>query len=171
MISDYLKIQSSEVIKLANKHPRVNILFPACGVGGHCIAVDPYFILSDYNEEAKLIKTARQVNNFKPLWCVERINNQRLKFKIEIALAGIDKKDVDIELCDGVLTIKHDGPKEDNSAEEALHKGIAKRAFKLKFTLAEDLEVLGAAIKNGLLTVNLERVVPDHKKPRVIEVK
>ena len=94
-----------------------------------------------------------------------------LKFKIEIALAGIDKKDFDIELCDGVLTIKHDGPKEDNSAEEALHKGIAKRAFKLKFTLAEDLEVLGAAIKNGLLTVNLERVVPDHKKPRVIEVK
>ena len=94
-----------------------------------------------------------------------------LKLKIEIALAGIDKKDVDIELCDGVLTIKHDGPKEDNSAEEALHKGIAKRAFKLKFTLAEDLEVLGAAIKNGLLTVNLERVVPDHKKPRVIEVK
>ena len=94
-----------------------------------------------------------------------------LKFKIEIALAGIDKKDVDIELCDGVLTIKHDGPKEDNSAEEALHKGIAKGAFKLKFTLAEDLEVLGAAIKNGLLTVNLERVVPDHKKPRVIEVK
>ena len=94
-----------------------------------------------------------------------------LKFKIEIALAGIDKKDVDIELCDGLLTIKHDGPKEDNSAEEALHKGIAKRAFKLKFTLAEDLEVLGAAIKNGLLTVNLERVVPDHKKPRVIEVK
>tara|TARA_B100000674_G_scaffold2047_1_gene1681 strand:- start:518 stop:934 length:417 start_codon:yes stop_codon:yes gene_type:complete len=94
-----------------------------------------------------------------------------LKFKIEIALAGIDKKDVDIELCDGVLTIKHDGPKEDNSAEETLHKGIAKRAFKLKFTLAEDLEVLGAAIKNGLLTVNLERVVPDHKKPRVIEVK
>ena len=94
-----------------------------------------------------------------------------LKFKIEIALAGIDKKDVDIELCDGVLSIKHDGPKEDNSAEEALHKGIAKRAFKLKFTLAEDLEVLGAAIKNGLLTVNLERVVPDHKKPRVIEVK
>ena len=94
-----------------------------------------------------------------------------LKFKIEIALAGIDKKDVDIELCDGVLTIKHDGPNEDDSAEEALHKGIAKRAFKLKFTLAEDLEVLGAAIKNGLLTVNLERVVPDHKKPRVIEVK
>ena len=99
------------------------------------------------------------------------IFKDRLKFKIEIALAGIDKKDVDIELCDGVLTIKHDGPKEDNSAEEALHKGIAKRAFKLKFTLAEDLEVLGAAIKNGLLTVNLERVVPDHKKPRVIEVK
>ena len=78
-----------ELIELANKHPRVNILSPACGVGGHCIAVDPYFILSDYNEEAKLIKTARQVNNFKPLWCVERINNQRLKFKIE---KGVEAK-------------------------------------------------------------------------------
>ena len=128
---------------------------------------------------------SNRVLGFEPLVDrLERISNESqsgyppynifkdgLKFKIEIALAGIDKKDVDIELCDGVLTIKHDGPKEDNSAEEALHKGIAKRAFKLKFTLAEDLEVLGAAIKNGLLTVNLERVVPDHKKPRVIEVK
>ena len=68
------------------------------------------------------------------------------------------------------LTIKHDGPKRTILLKRHA-QGIAKRAFKLKFTLVEDLEVLGAAIKNGLLTVNLERVVPDHKKPRVIEVK
>jgi|TARA_B100000676_G_scaffold202905_1_gene199152 molecular chaperone IbpA len=94
-----------------------------------------------------------------------------LKFQIEVALAGIDKKDVDIELCDSVMTIKYDGPKKDSSDVEAVHKGIAKRAFKLKFTLAEDLEVLGASLKNGLLEIKLERVVPDEKKPRVIEVK
>ena len=94
-----------------------------------------------------------------------------LKFQIEVALAGIEKKDIDIELSDAVLTIKYDGPKDTDSNVEALHRGIAKRAFKLKFTLAEDLEVLGASLKNGLLTIDMERVVPDHKKPRSIEVK
>ena len=74
-------------------------------------------------------------------------------------------------MCDGALTIKHDGPNATSENSETLHKGIAKRAFKLKFTLAEDLEVLGASLKNGLLTIDMERVVPDHKKPRVIEVK
>jgi len=94
-----------------------------------------------------------------------------LNFQIEIALAGIEKKDIDIELSDAVLTIKYDGPKDTDSNAEGLHRGIAKRAFKLKFTLAEDLEVLGASLKNGLLTIDMERVVPDHKKPRSIEVK
>ena len=94
-----------------------------------------------------------------------------LNFQIEVALAGIEKKDIDIELSDAVLTVKYDGPKDTGSNAEALHRGIAKRAFKLKFTLAEDLEVLGASLKNGLLTIDMERVVPDHKKPRSIEVK
>ena len=94
-----------------------------------------------------------------------------LNFQIEVALAGIEKKDVDIELSDAVLTVKYDGPKDTDSNAEALHRGIAKRAFKLKFTLAEDLEVLGASLKNGLLTIDMERLVPDHKKPRSIEVK
>ena len=94
-----------------------------------------------------------------------------LNFQIEVALAGIEKKDIDIELSDAVLTIKYDGPKDTDSNAEALQRGIAQRAFKLKFTLAEDLEVLGASLKNGLLTIDMERVVPDHKKPRSIEVK
>ena len=132
---------------------------------------DPMFSNRVLGFETLVDRLERISNESQSCYPPYNIFKDGLKFKIEIALAGIDKKDVDIELCDGVLTIKHDGPKEDNSAEEALHKGIAKRAFKLKFTLAEDLEVLGAAIKNGLLTVNLERVVPDHKKTRVIEVK
>ena len=84
-----------ELINLANKHPRVNILQPGCGVGGHCIAVDPYFIISDYPTESKMIGKAREVNNYKPLWCAEKIQNEKLQFefknkrKPKIALMGL----------------------------------------------------------------------------------
>ena len=84
-----------DLIKLANKHPRVNILQPGCGVGGHCIAVDPYFIVSDYPMESKIIGTAREVNNYKSFWCAEKIQNEKLKFELEhsrkpkIALLGL----------------------------------------------------------------------------------
>ncbi len=72
-----------ELIELANKHPRVNILQPGCGVGGHCIAVDPYFITSAYPDEAKIIAKAREINNYKSQWCVERIKNAMLAFELE----------------------------------------------------------------------------------------
>lgn len=62
-----------ELIKLANKHPRVNILQPGCGVGGHCIAVDPWFIVSDYPEQAHIIKQARKTNDYKADWCANQI--------------------------------------------------------------------------------------------------
>lgn len=61
------------LIELANKHPRVNILQPGCGVGGHCIAVDPWFIVSDHPEQAKIIKQARQTNDYKADWCIEKV--------------------------------------------------------------------------------------------------
>ena len=83
MICDRAGIDVWELIRLANKHPRVNILQPGCGVGGHCIAVDPYFIASEFPEEAKLIATARQVNNYKADWCAEKVQNAMLKFEIE----------------------------------------------------------------------------------------
>ena len=62
-----------ELIELANKHPRVNILQPGCGVGGHCIAVDPWFIVSDYPEQAQLIKRARETNDYKADWCANKV--------------------------------------------------------------------------------------------------
>lgn len=83
MICDRAGIDVWELIRLANKHPRVNILQPGCGVGGHCIAVDPYFIASEFPEEARLIATARQVNNYKADWCAEKVQNAMLKFEIE----------------------------------------------------------------------------------------
>lgn len=72
-----------ELISLANKHPRVNILQPGCGVGGHCIAVDPYFITSDFPAESKLIANAREINNYKAFWCAERVKNAMLEFELK----------------------------------------------------------------------------------------
>jgi UDP-N-acetyl-D-mannosaminuronic acid dehydrogenase len=73
IICDKLSINVWELIKLANRHPRVNILHPGPGVGGHCIAVDPWFIVSAAPDEAKLIKTAREVNDSKPEWVIEKV--------------------------------------------------------------------------------------------------
>lgn len=83
IICDKAGINVWELIDLANKHPRVNILRPGCGVGGHCIAVDPYFITSDYPKESKIIATAREINNYKALWCVEKVKNCMLEFELK----------------------------------------------------------------------------------------
>ena len=102
LICDKAGINVWELIALANKHPRVNILQPGCGVGGHCIAVDPYFITAAFPQESKLIATARQVNNYKAEWCTEKVKNAMLKFELlngrkpKVALMGLAfKPDID----------------------------------------------------------------------------
>jgi UDP-N-acetyl-D-mannosaminuronic acid dehydrogenase len=72
-----------DLIKLANKHPRVTILQPGCGVGGHCIAVDPYFIVADYPMESQIIGKAREINNYKSFWCAEQVKTAKLEFQIK----------------------------------------------------------------------------------------
>lgn len=101
-ICDKASINVWELIKLANKHPRVNILWPGCGVGGHCIAVDPYFITSEFPMESRMIGTARQVNNYKAFWCAEKVHNEMLKFELNhgrrpsVAMMGLAfKPDID----------------------------------------------------------------------------
>ena len=95
LICDKADINVWDLIALANKHPRVNILQPGCGVGGHCIAVDPYFIVSDYPMESKIIGTAREVNNYKSFWCAEKVQTTKLQFELKhgrkpsIALMGL----------------------------------------------------------------------------------
>ena len=95
MICEKAGINVWELISLANKHPRVNILQPGCGVGGHCIAVDPYFISSAFPNEAKIIAQARNINNYKSEWCVEKAKNAILSFELEngkkpqVALMGL----------------------------------------------------------------------------------
>ena len=102
LICDKSGINVWDLIKLANKHPRVNILQPGCGVGGHCIAVDPYFIISNFPSESKIIETARQINNYKSYWCIEKIVNAIAKYEIDkgvkpsVGLMGLSfKPDID----------------------------------------------------------------------------
>lgn len=95
LICDKANIDVWELIHLANKHPRVNILQPGCGVGGHCIAVDPYFITSDFPLESQIIGKAREINNYKSFWVAEQIKKSRYAFQLEhgrppaIALMGL----------------------------------------------------------------------------------
>ena len=94
------------------------------------------------------------------------------KFEIEMALAGFDKKDIEIEVAEGVLTVKSLKDKDTGATDDyTLYKGISQRNFTRKFTLADDIVVKGAELKNGMLTINLERIVPEEKKLQLIEVK
>ena len=94
------------------------------------------------------------------------------KFDIEVALAGYDKKDIAVEHADSVLTIKSvKETKSDKEKEGVIHQGIAKRSFSKAFTIANDVEIKGAELKNGLLKISLEKIVPEGKKPKTITVK
>ena len=96
------------------------------------------------------------------------------KYSIEVALAGFSKKDVEVEFEDNLLTVK---TKQVNKSEdknvngEILHKGISQRQFARSFTIADDVKVNGAELKDGLLTIACERIVPDYKKKKLIEIK
>lgn len=95
LICDKAGINVWELIELANKHPRVNILQPGCGVGGHCIAVDPYFLTADFPMESQLIGKSREINNYKSFWCAERIRTAMLEFELkngskpQVAIMGL----------------------------------------------------------------------------------
>ena len=94
------------------------------------------------------------------------------KHVIELALAGFSKDEIEVVLTYVVLVIKSaDLLSQTDPNEGLVHKGIAKRSFTRKFTLADDIEIKDAKLKNGLLEIELEQIVPEHKKPRTIKVK
>lgn len=102
LICDKAGINVWELIRLANKHPRVNILQPGCGVGGHCIAIDPYFITADFPVESRIISTAREINNYKSFYCAEKVKNAMFEFELKnhckpvVAMMGLAfKPDID----------------------------------------------------------------------------
>ena len=95
-------------------------------------------------------------------------------YNVEVALAGFSRDDVSVEFAEGILTIKSKdrtvSDKQDADSD-IIHKGISKRYFSKSFTVSDDVEIKGAELKDGLLTVSLERIVPESKKARVIEIK
>ena len=95
-------------------------------------------------------------------------------YNIEVALAGYTKKDVKVDYADNLLTIKSVKDSKDISkatSDGVIHKGIAKRYFSKVFTIADDVEIKGAELKDGLLKVSLNKILPEGKKPRKIEIK
>ena len=102
------------------------------------------------------------------------VKTGKYTYDIQVALAGYGKKDVDVSFENSVLTIKSVKDKDEKEVEDndgVLHKGIAKRMFSKSFTIAEDVEIKGAELKDGLLNVSMEKVIPEHKKARTIEIK
>ena len=111
----------------------------------------------------------RSVANFPPYNIVKTGENT---YDVELALAGFNKKDIEIEYKENVLTVK--SKKQEETKDEdgnIIHRGISKRMFSKSFTIASDVEVKGAELKDGLLKISMERIIPEHKKAKSIEIK
>ena len=107
-----------------------------------------------------------------PPYNIVKVGNNQ--FNIEVALAGFNKKDINVTMENGILTIESVKDKQEEEVKDnegVLFRGISKRYFKRNFTVADDVEVKGAELKDGLLKVSLEKIVPDHKKARTINIK
>ena len=98
------------------------------------------------------------------------VKHTDFEFSIEMALAGLSKEDIEVKVSDGTITVKSVWDEKAENAE-VLHRGISHKKFTRNFTIADDIEVKGATLENGLLEIQLERIVPDSKKPRVIKIK
>ena len=111
--------------------------------------------------------TVKQQTSYPP-YNINKIDD--LNYQIEMALAGFNRKDIEIKSALSQLTIKS-VENDDKDEKETLHRGISKRKFSRTFTLAEDIKVNGAKLKDGMLLIDLEKIVPEEKKPRTIDIK
>ena len=111
--------------------------------------------------------TVKQPTSYPP-YNINKVDD--LNYQIEMALAGFSKKDIEIKSALSQLTIKS-VENDDKNEKETLHRGISKRKFSRTFTLAEDIKVNGAELKDGMLLIDLEKIVPEEKKPRTIDIK
>mgnify|MGYP003845404065 CR=1 FL=1 len=117
------------------------------------------------NELERIHSAGRSQDNYPP-HNVVKIDNDN--FNIELAVAGFKRGELDIELAEGVLTVSANT--ESNDEVEYVHRGLAKRAFTRKWTLADDVIIHDASLVDGVLSIKLERIIPDEKKPRKIEI-
>ena len=108
------------------------------------------------------------VSNYPPYNIVKTGEN---KYDVEVALAGFNKKDINVSVENGMLTIESKEDKSKDKDGEVIHKGISKRYFKKSFTISDDVEVKGAELKDGMLRVSMEKIIPEAKKLRNIDIK
>ena len=108
------------------------------------------------------------VSNYPPYNIVKTGEN---KYDVEVALAGFNKKDINVSVENGMLTIESKEDKSKDKDGEVIHKGISKRYFKKSFTISDDVEVKGAELKDGMLRVSMEKIIPEAKKLRTIDIK
>lgn len=128
---------------------------------------DPFFIGFNHTlDRLNSIHNASAHQSYPP-YDIVKIDED--SYRVDIAVAGFDKKDVEVSVDNGTLVIK--GEISTESSEEVLHKGIATRKFTRTFALGEYMEVISAEFKNGMLSVLVERIVPEEKKPKTIKIK
>ena len=129
--------------------------------------ISPFAVGFDRTFDTLALLASSKVNetNYPP-YNIRKLSEDQ--YVIELAIAGFEEKDIDIELVEETLTIKGNRPKE--VSDGLLHQGLAARDFIKKFILSDNMEIKGAALSNGMLYVGIERIIPDEKKPRKIEL-
>ena len=175
MICDKLDINVWELISLANRHPRVNILQPGPGVGGHCIAVDPWFIVSKTPEQARLIRTAREVNDSKPQWVIEKVKLSVADFLQE----NPDKTSREVTIACFGLAFKPDIDDLRESPAAAITQEIVKAHAGRTLVVEPNIENLPSSFQKGSELTNSERALQeadiivllvDHKEFKALSV-
>ena len=126
---------------------------------------------SIFDEFDRMLESTERYSTNYPPYNIKRVNDT--DYRIEVALAGYSRDDIEVELKDSALTVRNKSKEQtvDEKGNGVIHKGISTRQFERAFTISEDIKVKDAELKNGLLTIDLERIIPDEKKPRLIEIK
>ena len=125
---------------------------------------------SIFEEFDRMLESTERYNSNYPPYNIRKLNDNN--YKIEVALAGYSKDDIQLELKDSTLTVRNKTKEKviDEESNGVIHKGISTRQFERSFTISEDVKVKHAELKNGLLNIDLERIVPEEKKPRLISI-
>jgi len=125
---------------------------------------------SIFEEFDRLLESTERYNSNYPPYNIRKLSDN--DYKIEVALAGYSKDDIKLELIDSTLTVRNKTKEKviNDESNGVIHKGISTRQFERSFTISEDIKVKNAELKNGLLNIDLERIIPDEKKPRLIDI-
>ena len=125
---------------------------------------------SIFEEFDRMLDSSDRYSSNYPPYNIHKLNDTN--YKIEVALAGYSKDDIELELKESTLTVRNKTKEkvinENGSGSGVIHKGISTRHFERSFTISEDIKVKGAELKNGLLNIDLERIIPEEKKSRLI---